>query len=84
MYKKIALISHPDKTKSNEKVVVFKKANDFMKNDWSIGLIHCCSLLKVKTNFIYVDDEMSNHFFQQMRTVIEEIIQLYNLRNNRL
>jgi len=84
MYKKIALISHPDKTKSNEKVVVFKKANDYMKSNWSIGLVHCCSLLKIKTNFIYVDDEMSDHFFQQMRTVIEEIIQLYNLRNNRL
>lgn len=82
MFKKIALISHPDKSTNTDNVVVFKKASDFMHKDWSVGLIHCCGLLKVRTDFIYIDDEMSNHFFNQMRSVIEEILQLYYIRNN--
>ena len=82
MYKKIVIISHPDKSTDTERVVVFKDASEHMNNDWTIGLVHCCGLLKIKLDFIYVTDEIVHHCFKQMREVIQEIMQLYNIRQS--
>ena len=82
MYKKIAFLSHPDKTTKTENIVIFKQANEYMNTDWTIGLVYCSSLLKIKLDFIYITDEVLHHCFKQMRNILQEIIQLYNIRNS--
>ena len=82
MYKKIVIISHPDKSTDTDNIIIFKNASEYMNNDWTIGLVNCCNLLKIKLDFIYITDEIVDHCFKQMRDLIQEIIQLYNIRQS--
>lgn len=81
MYKKIAKISHPDKTTKTHYSEIFKHASKHANCEWTIGLIYCCTLLKIKLH-LDVDSELEEHLYHQMRTVIAEILTLHRIRNN--
>ena len=83
MFKKIAFVSHPDKSKKYDDGYIFSTANDYMKLNWTIGLINCCFLLHIKVDCIDLhNDEIITHIYKQMRTILQEIISLYNVRNS--
>ena len=81
MFKKIVLLTHPDKSTKYENSQIFHNSNVFIKKKWTIGLVYCCFLLHIKLDFeIY--DEFEQHIFKQMRTQIAEIITLYKVRKS--
>lgn len=81
MFKQIIFLCHPDKSLSNDKVLLFNSANEYMKKSYTIGLINCCCLLNLDLCYIDYDNETFKEYcYPQMREVIQEIIQLYNLR----
>ena len=48
LYKKIAIKTHPDKVKDNNKVALFKKAKSFYDNNILIGLIFLSKKLNIE------------------------------------
>ena len=48
LYKKIAIKTHPDKVKDNNKVALFKKAKSFYDNNILIGLIFISKKINIK------------------------------------
>ena len=81
MFKQIIFLCHPDKTLSNDKVLLFNSANEYMKKSYTIGLINCCCLLNLDLCYIDYDNESFKEYcYHQIREVIQEIIQLHNLR----
>ena len=81
MFKQIIFLCHPDKSLSNDYIMIFNSANEFMKKSYTIGLINCCCLLNLDLHFIdYNEESFKEYCYPQMREVIQEIIQLYNLR----
>ena len=73
-YKKICLLTHPDKTNDLDKNEIFKRAKDNMENNFLIGIIKNAYDLKIKI------DDLNEIIIEQIlidiRIIQEKIIQL--------
>ena len=78
-YKKIVILTHPDKTNDIMKNEIFKKAKYNLENIFLIGIIKNCYDLKIEikdlTNFIF------NHIMFEIRVIQEKIIELRRITN---
>jgi DnaJ-class molecular chaperone len=73
-YKKICLLTHPDKTNDLDKNEIFKKAKDNMENNFLIGIIKNAYDLKIKI------DDLNEIIIEQIlidiRIIQEKIIEI--------
>ena len=73
-YKKICLLTHPDKTNDPDKNELFKRAKDNMENNFLIGIIKNAYDLKIKI------DDLNEIIIEQIlidiRIIQEKIIEL--------
>ena len=73
-YKKICLLTHPDKTNDLDKNEIFKRAKDNMENNFLIGIIKNAYDLKIKI------DDLNEIIIEQIlidiRIIQEKIIEL--------
>jgi hypothetical protein len=73
-YKKICLLTHPDKTNDLDKNKIFKKAKDNMENNFLIGIIKNAYDLKIKI------DDLNEIIIEQIlidiRIIQEKIIEI--------
>ena len=78
-YRKIVILTHPDKTNDITKNNIFKKAKDNIENKFLIGIIKNCYDLKIEINDL--TESLLNHIMFEIRVIQEKIIELRNIIN---
>ena len=78
-YRKIVLLTHPDKTNDITKNNIFKKAKDNFENKFLIGIIKNCYDLKIEITDL--TQSLFNHIMFEIRVIQEKIIELRNIIN---
>ena len=78
-YRKIVLLTHPDKTNDIIKNNIFKKAKDNFENKFLIGIIKNCYDLKIEITDL--TQSLLNHIMFEIRVIQEKIIELRNIIN---
>ncbi len=78
-YRKIVLLTHPDKTNYITKNNIFKKAKDNFENKFLIGIIKNCYDLKIEITDL--TQSLFNHIMFEIRVIQEKIIELRNIIN---
>lgn len=78
-YRKIVLLTHPDKTNDIIKNNIFKKAKDNFENKFLIGIIKNCYDLKIEITDL--TQSLFNHIMFEIRVIQEKIIELRNIIN---
>jgi hypothetical protein len=78
-YRKIVILTHPDKTNDINKNNIFKKAKDNIENKFLIGIIKNCYDLKIEINDL--TESLLNHIMFEIRVIQEKIIELRKIIN---
>jgi cobalamin biosynthesis protein CobT len=78
-YRKIVILTHPDKTNDITKNNIFKKAKDNIENKFLIGIIKNCYDLKIEINDL--TESLLNHIMFEIRVIQEKIIELRKVIN---
>jgi hypothetical protein len=78
-YRKIVILTHPDKTNDIIKNNIFKKAKDNIENNFLIGIIKNCYDLKIEINDL--TESLLNHIMFEIRVIQEKIIELRKIIN---
>lgn len=78
-YRKIVILTHPDKTNDINKNNIFKKAKDNFENKFLIGIIKNCYDLKIEITDL--TQNLFNHIMFEIRVIQEKIIELRNIIN---
>ena len=78
-YRKIVILTHPDKTNDITKNNIFKKAKDNIENKFLIGIIKNCYDLKIEINDL--TESLLNYIMFEIRVIQEKIIQLRKIIN---
>jgi hypothetical protein len=78
-YRKIVILTHPDKTNDITKNNIFKKAKDNIENKFLIGIIKNCYDLKIEINDL--TEGLLNHIMFEIRVIQEKIIELRKIIN---
>jgi len=78
-YRKIVILTHPDKTNDITKNNIFKKAKDNIENKFLIGIIKNCYDLKIEINDL--TENLLNHIMFEIRVIQEKIIELRKIIN---
>jgi hypothetical protein len=78
-YRKIVILTHPDKTNDIIKNNIFKKAKDNIENKFLIGIIKNCYDLKIEINDL--TESLLNHIMFEIRVIQEKIIELRKIIN---
>ena len=78
-YRKIVILTHPDKTNDIIKNNIFKKAKDNIENKFLIGIIKNCYDLKIEINDL--TESLLNHIMFEIRVIQEKIIELKKIIN---
>ncbi len=78
-YRKIVLLTHPDKTNDIIKNNIFKKAKDNFENKFLIGIIKNSYDLNIEITDL--TQSLLNHIIFEIRVIQEKIIELRNIIN---
>ena len=78
-YRKIVILTHPDKTNDITKNNIFKKAKDNIENKFLIGIIKNCYDLKIEINDL--TESLLNYIMFEIRVIQEKIIELRKIIN---
>jgi len=78
-YRKIVILTHPDKTNDIIKNNIFKKAKDNIENKFLIGIIKNCYDLKIEINDL--TESLLNYIMFEIRVIQEKIIELRKIIN---
>ena len=78
-YRKIVILTHPDKTNDITKNNIFKKAKDNIENKFLIGIIKNCYDLKIEINDL--TENLLNYIMFEIRVIQEKIIELRKIIN---
>lgn len=79
-YRKIIILTHPDKTSDIYRNEMFKKAKEYSENKFLIGIIKLCFDLKIQIESL--NKILMNQIFFDIRVIQQKIIELKKLLNN--
>ena len=79
-YRKIILLTHPDKTNDIIRNEMFKKAKEYSENKFLIGIIKLCFDLKIEMESL--NKILIKQIFFDIRVIQQKIIELKKILNN--
>ena len=80
LYKRLSLICHPDKNLKYKDGVLFQKIQESYEEKMLIGMINFSLILDIELDIINLDEKCVNYLVDEMRTLINKILNKINSR----